>query len=154
MAGDKREFFKFKALQIQNMITRCKGLPLKIHHNEGNKQHVEYQKDIMSSQSTVISAMTANTYQGTITNDNMESIAMESTTMESTTTKSSVTTKPSPLWVPSTEQNVWVRHFQNGLVGDVVALLSITMAAKQGVVSIIAWCANKWLLDSLSNFFS
>lgn len=50
------------------------------------------------------------------------------------TSSSSATNSPviSQIWIPNKKQNVWVKHFQQCLVGDVIALLSITLAASSG----------------------
>jgi hypothetical protein len=87
-----------------------------LHFAVAIKQTVELFSD-MSSQLSVVSRLTNNSGNSSTTG----------------TTAAPVSARK--MWTPDHQQNAWVRHFQDALEGDVVAVLSITLAARINDVS-------------------
>ena len=62
----------------------------------------------------------------------MSNQSTTSSITSNTIINSSSTTSPSTTceFLPTTKQQRWVKHFQNGFIGNVIQVLSITMALK------------------------
>jgi hypothetical protein len=77
-----------------------------------------------------------------------------SDTTSTTTSTTNINSTTPAQWCPDPQQNVWVKSFQRGFEGDVIALLSVTMAAMESGpagVSVFLFFIHRNCLPTLTN---